>query len=44
MSSEYFHHEVPIAHFPDDERGVEDCLPEPRGKIVEHHHLLPART
>jgi len=43
VGAEYFHHEIPIAHLSDDERRVQNSLPESRGQIVEHHHLLTAR-
>jgi hypothetical protein len=42
VSTEYFHHEIPIAHLSNDKRRIENRLPEARGQIVQHHHLLTA--
>jgi hypothetical protein len=40
VGAQDFHHEVAIADFANDERGIEHSLPEARGQIVQHHHLI----
>jgi hypothetical protein len=43
VGAEHVKHEIPIAHLSNDQRSVENSLPEARGQIVEHHHPLTAR-
>jgi hypothetical protein len=44
VGAEYVEHEIPIAHLSNDQRSIENSLPEARGQIVEHHDLLTARA